>query len=107
LADAGAFSNLDWDKEDHLPSRYRDQFSVFHILPPVIRAVELVRPDLDPVIKSRLETILLQAENDPKAQPVLHAYQETKKFGKLSDQQKQLIYDLYSIVEYVDDAISP
>jgi phosphonate transport system substrate-binding protein len=107
LADAGAFSNLDWDKEDHLPSRYRDQFSVFHILPPVIRAVELVRPDFDPVLKSRLETILLRAENDPKAQPVLHAYQETKKFEKLNDPQKQLIYDLYPIVQRVDDAISP
>jgi phosphonate transport system substrate-binding protein len=107
LADAGAFSNLDWDKEDHLPSQYREQFSVFHVLPPIIRAVELVRPDLNPTLKSRLEGILLQTENDPKAQPVLHAYQQTKKFDMLSDEQKQSLYDMYYIVDLVDQAITP
>jgi phosphonate transport system substrate-binding protein len=107
FADAGAFSNLDWNKEDHLPSEYRKEFSIFHVLPPLIRAVELVRPDLDPVLKSRLATILLRAENDPKAQHVLHAYQETKKFEKLSSKQKQSIYDLYTIVERVDEVITP
>lgn len=107
LADAGAYSNLDWDKEDHLPSQYREQFSIFHVLPPVIRAVELVRQDLNPSIKSRLEGILLQAGDDPKAQHVLHAYQKTKKFELLSDEQKQSIYDMYAIVDLVDRAISP
>jgi phosphonate transport system substrate-binding protein len=107
LADAGAFSNLDWNKEDHLPSQFRKEFSVFHTLPPIIRAVELVRSDLDPALKSQLERILLRAENDPKAQPVLYAYQQTKKFEKLSGKQKQSIYDLYTIVELVDEAISP
>lgn len=107
LAHAGAFSNLDWDKEDHLPSQYRAQFSIFKKLPPVVRAVELVRRDLNPALKRRLEGILLQAGDDPKAQPVLHAYQRTKKFDALSGEQKQLIYDMYSIVDLVDQALTP
>jgi phosphonate transport system substrate-binding protein len=107
LADAGAFSNLDWDKEDHLPSQYREQFSIFHTLPPVIRAVELVRPDMNPVLKGRLEKILLQADDDPKAQAVLYAYQRTSKFDALSGEQKQSIYDMYTIVNLVDQAIAP
>ncbi|MEW8537225.1 MAG: PhnD/SsuA/transferrin family substrate-binding protein [Candidatus Thiodiazotropha endolucinida] len=107
LAHAGAFSNLDWDKEDHLPSQYRAQFSIFKKLPPVVRAVELVRRDLNPALKRRLEGILLQAGDDPKARPVLHAYQRTKKFDALSGEQKQLIYDMYSIVDLVDQALTP
>jgi phosphonate transport system substrate-binding protein len=105
LADAGAFSNLDWDKDDHLPSKYREQFSIFHRLPPTIRAVELVRQDLDPLLKGRLEELLLQAEHDPQASSVLHAYQQTKRFDKLSMEQRQSIYNMYTIVDSVDRAL--
>ncbi|MEW8027593.1 MAG: phosphate/phosphite/phosphonate ABC transporter substrate-binding protein [Candidatus Thiodiazotropha sp.] len=107
MAHAGAFSNLDWDKEDHLPSQYRDQFSIFQTLPPVIRAVEMVRRDMSPTLKGRLEEILLKADDDPKALPILRAYQRTKKFDALSDKQKQSIYDMYSIVDRVDHALTP
>jgi phosphonate transport system substrate-binding protein len=107
LVDAGAFSNLDWNKEDHLPSRYREELLIFHTLPPVIRAVEIVRPELNSALKSRLESILLQAETDPKARSVLYSYQKTKRFEPLSVEQKQSIYSMYKIVELVDRAISP
>ncbi|PVV13387.1 MAG: hypothetical protein B6D77_04405 [gamma proteobacterium symbiont of Ctena orbiculata] len=107
LADAGAFSNLDWDKEDHLPSKYREQFSIFQRLPPVIRALELVRHDLEPALKARLEEVLLKAEHDPMASSILHAYQQTKRFDKLSREQQQSVYDMYTIVERVDQALAP
>ncbi|MEW8507707.1 MAG: phosphate/phosphite/phosphonate ABC transporter substrate-binding protein [Candidatus Thiodiazotropha sp.] len=105
LVDAGAFSNLDWDKEDHLPSKYRQEFSIIETLPPVIRAVELVRSDLDPAVKARLEEVLLKTEEDPKAAAALNAYQKTKRFDKLSVDQKQSIYDMYEIMNYVDQSL--
>jgi phosphonate transport system substrate-binding protein len=105
LVQAGAFSNLDWDKEDHLPANYRRQFSIFHRLPPVIRAVELVRQDLNPALKQRLKEILLNAEEDPDAKPVLRAYQQTKKFDKLSTEQIESVYDMHNIMDVVDQAL--
>ncbi|MES9969924.1 MAG: phosphate/phosphite/phosphonate ABC transporter substrate-binding protein [Candidatus Thiodiazotropha sp.] len=105
VVDAGAFSNLDWDKEDHLPTQYRQEFSIIHRLPPVIRAVELVRSDLDSAVKNRLQEILLKIDDDPKAAHVLNAYQKTKKFDKMSEDQKQSIYDMYKIMEYVDRSL--
>ncbi|MEW8612858.1 MAG: phosphate/phosphite/phosphonate ABC transporter substrate-binding protein [Candidatus Thiodiazotropha sp.] len=105
LVEAGAFSNLDWSKDDHLPSQYRREFSIIQRLPSVIRAVELVRRDLDPAVRERLEEILLKAEDDPKAAAVLNAYQKTRRFDKLSRDQKQSIYDMYAIMEFVDQSL--
>ncbi len=105
LVEAGAFSNLDWEKEDHLPSQYRQQFSIFQRLPPIIRAVEMVRHDLDPAIKQRLEEILLNADEDSSAKSVLSAYQQTKKFDKLSSDQIESIYDMHTIMDTVDQEV--
>ncbi|MEW8356787.1 MAG: phosphate/phosphite/phosphonate ABC transporter substrate-binding protein [Candidatus Thiodiazotropha sp.] len=105
LVEAGAFSNLDWSKDDHLPSQYCREFSIIQRLPSVIRAVELVRRDLDPAVRERLEEILLKAEDDPKAAAVLNAYQKTRRFDKLSRDQKQSIYDMYAIMEFVDQSL--
>ncbi|MCU7883970.1 MAG: phosphate/phosphite/phosphonate ABC transporter substrate-binding protein [Candidatus Thiodiazotropha sp. (ex Lucinoma annulata)] len=105
LADAGAFSNLDWGKEDHLPSKYRNNISIFKRTPPIIRAVEMVRQDIDPAIRERLEKILLYAGNDPHAVSVLHAYQQTKKFDKLSRDQIDSIYNLRHIMDVVDQVL--
>ncbi|MCU7931339.1 MAG: phosphate/phosphite/phosphonate ABC transporter substrate-binding protein [Candidatus Thiodiazotropha sp. (ex Codakia rugifera)] len=105
IVDAGAFSNLDWDKEDHLPSKYRTNFSIFLRTPSIIRAVEMVRQDIDPVIRKRLEEILLHAGTDPHGVSVLHAYQRTKKFDKLSSDQIDSIYNLRHIVDVVDQAL--
>ncbi|MCU7918386.1 MAG: phosphate/phosphite/phosphonate ABC transporter substrate-binding protein [Candidatus Thiodiazotropha sp. (ex Dulcina madagascariensis)] len=105
IVDAGAFSNTDWNKEDHLPSKYRAKLSIFMRTSPIIRAVEMVRQDIDPAIRKRLEEILLQAGNDPQAAPVLHAYQRTKKFDKLSRDQETMIYNLRQIMDVVDPVL--
>jgi phosphonate transport system substrate-binding protein len=105
IVDAGAFSNDDWDKEDHLPKRYRRDLKIFHRTPNIIRAVEMVRQDLDPTIRQRLQETLLKANDNPAAASVFRAYQKTKKFDKLSKEQKEAVYKLSKVVRIVDETV--
>jgi phosphonate transport system substrate-binding protein len=105
VVDAGAFSSDDWIKDDHLPEKYRQDFVIIHRTPDMVRALEIVRQDLDPQIRQRLLEILLDANNSPAAAPVLRAYQRTEKFDQLSEEQKQSIYGLRNMIKTVDHAV--
>jgi phosphonate transport system substrate-binding protein len=105
IVDAGAFSSDDWMKEDHLPMRYRNNFTIFHRTPKIIRALEMVRKNLDPAIRQRLMEVLLAANDNPAAAPYLRAYQRTRKFDKLTEAQKTAVYDLRHLIKAVDDAV--
>lgn len=83
LVDAGAFNNLDWDRDDHVRKVYQKEMKIIHESGPFPRAIELVRKDLNPRIKQRLKAVLLNAHNDPKAKAALKAYQETKRFEEI------------------------
>jgi phosphonate transport system substrate-binding protein len=105
LVEAGAFSNNDWDKEDHLPLRYREDLQVIHRTPALVRAVEIVRKGLAPAVQQRLEQVLLEADDDPDAAGVLRAYQRTKQFDKLSREQEEAVYRLRDVMRVVDQAL--
>ena len=105
VVDAGAFSSDDWVKDDHLPKKYREDFEIFHRTPDMVRALEIVRQDLDPKIRQRLSEILLDANANPAAAPVLRAYQRTAKFDQLTEDQKQSIYNLRNMIKAVDQAV--
>ena len=91
LVDAGAYNNLDWNREDQLPPSVKNDLEIFHISGPIPRAFELVRKDLDPRIRQRLKQILLNAHTDPDAGSILRAYQKTEKFDELNEQiQREL-----------------
>jgi phosphonate transport system substrate-binding protein len=80
LVDAGAFSDLDWNDERHVPAAFRRDFRVLETTAPVPRAVEMVRADLSPAVERRLREVLLQAANDPKAAPALRKFFNTSGF---------------------------
>lgn len=83
LVDAGAYSNLDWEKEDHNPTSFREGMQLFHQSKPFPRAIEVVRHDLRPEIKQRLKSVLLAAHENPDADDILKAYQKTSRFSEL------------------------
>ena len=85
LVDAGAFNNLDWEKDDHLPQRLRKDLKIIHRTQSFPRAIELVNPAMDPRLVARLKQILLQAAQDPEARAVLDAYQKTAQFDELDE----------------------
>lgn len=86
LVDAGAYSNLDWEKEDHLPEKFRNELRIIARSRRFPRAVEMTRKGLDPRIKQRLKEVLLGAHDDPGAEKALRAYQQTEKFDELDDE---------------------
>lgn len=105
VVDAGAFSSDDWIKEDHLPAKYREDFEIFHRTPNMVRALEIVRHDLQPEIRQRLTEILLDSNDNPAASHVLRAYQRTRKFDRISEDQKKAVYNLRNMIKKVDQAI--
>lgn len=105
LADAGAFNNLDWEKEDHLPHIFQREMRIIHSSASMPRAVELVRGGLAPAIKGRLKALLLKAHLDPEAAPALQAYQQTSRFEQLSAAELQSILELYRTVVNVRERL--
>ncbi|MBF0127127.1 MAG: phosphate/phosphite/phosphonate ABC transporter substrate-binding protein [Magnetococcales bacterium] len=91
LADAAAFSNLDWETPQSVPPVLRDRLKMFHVSQPVPRALELVSPALDARLRDRLREILLNAPADPEGRLALEAYQQTSGFATISDEQKELL----------------
>ena len=83
LVDAGAFSNLDWDDLAEMPQSFRQELEVFHESGMVPRAIEVVAPDLDPVVRERLREVLLAAGDDPAAREPLQRFFNTRGFVPL------------------------
>lgn len=83
LVHAAAFSNLDWVSDNDLPRAIRDEMKIIHRTGDFPRAVELVRKNLKPDLKERIQEVLLNAHKDPEAKPVLRAYQSVTQFTRL------------------------
>ncbi len=86
LVDAGAFANLDWNDLQRLPQSYRDDLLVIHETEPFPRAVEVVRPGMDPRVEARLREVLLAAAEDPDAREPLMSFFGTNRFVPLDAQ---------------------
>jgi len=84
LVDAAAFSNLDWEKDDHTYVAMRKDLKIFEQSLDFPRAIEMVRPGLEPEIKARLRELLLSAHLDPDASNALRAYQKTARFDEIT-----------------------
>ncbi|MCC4604882.1 phosphate/phosphite/phosphonate ABC transporter substrate-binding protein [Xanthomonas campestris] len=103
LIDAGAFSNLDWDDERHLPPAFKRDFRIVHRSAPVPRAVEMVRTGLDPAVERRLRTVLLQAASDPKAGPALKRFFGTSAFHPVDAGSRRRLDALSAGLQQVQD----
>ena len=88
LVDAGAMSSLDWDNPQHLPPAFRDDLRVLARTAEFPRALELVRADLDPAVKDRLRTLLVQAADDPDAREAMLRFFKTTRFLSIDDEAR-------------------
>lgn len=105
VVDAGAYSNLDWSKEDHTPTAFRNDFTILHRSKSFPRAIELVRKDLPDAVKQRLKNILLHAHQDPAAASALQAYQKTRKFDELDADSLAALQETGEILKLVDETL--
>lgn len=84
IVDVGVFSTTDWESADAMPAAFKKDFRILHESNSIPRGLELLRANLDDKIKDRLQQILLEMHQDPKARPALQAYFETRKFDALT-----------------------
>lgn len=80
LVDVGVMSNLDWDNPRRMPLAFKPDMAIIAETPEFPRALELVRPGLDPRVRERLEAVLIEAGNDPDAGPALDEFFGTTRF---------------------------
>lgn len=105
IVNAAALNNIDWTKNDHLRRSHRKEFTIFYQNKPLPRAFELLRKDLDPALKKRLQEILLNAHKDPEAKLVLDAYQKTLKFEKLDNEDYTALKKVKKRLKLVDELL--
>lgn len=80
LVDAGVTSNLDWDNPRRVPDAFRRDFVQIGRSDDYPRALELVRPGMDPKVAARLRQVLLDAAADPDAGEALLRFFRTTRF---------------------------
>jgi len=85
IVHAAAFSNLDWASDDDLPKAIREDMKIIYKTNSFPRAVEIVRKDLDPDIKQRIKTLLLDAHKHPDVAPILKSYRKVTQFSLLDE----------------------
>jgi phosphonate transport system substrate-binding protein len=91
LVDAAVFSNQDWSQLQREQPAVFANLEVFYESASFPRALELVRPGLDPAIQSRLREILLEAHKDPAASSALKAYSRTERFDDIDEATSQVL----------------
>ena len=91
LVDAGVVSNLDWDNPKRMPPAYRRGMEIFYRTADYPRAVEMVRGDLDPVVRDRLREVLTAAAADPDAREPLLRFFKTTRFLPIDAQDREAL----------------
>ncbi|NNF51967.1 MAG: phosphate/phosphite/phosphonate ABC transporter substrate-binding protein [Gammaproteobacteria bacterium] len=94
LVSAAVLSNLDWQRDDIVPASIKQDLKVIYTSPPLPRALELLRSDLDPRIKAVITETLLAAHEDPQASEALHAYHGTFRFDRLDSASIQALGEI-------------
>lgn len=94
LADAGAFSNLDWNDLDRLPAHIKQDLLIFAEGDDFPRGVEVVRDGLAPAVSARLRDVLLEAGDDPVAREPLRRFFRTTRFLPMNDAAERSLRDL-------------
>ena len=80
FVDAGAFSDVDFVRLRERDPRAASLRIIGQSMP-APRAMELVRADLDPRVRARLQAVLLEAARDPAALPALRRFFGTSGFA--------------------------
>lgn len=100
FVDAGVLSSSDWRsapfwrKGEHASGSLADEMKIIHETAEAPRALEIVRRDLDPAVKSALRTVLLGAHKDPAAADALGLYFRTSQFDPVSPETKARLEEI-------------
>ncbi|MGY0556456.1 MULTISPECIES: phosphate/phosphite/phosphonate ABC transporter substrate-binding protein [unclassified Lysobacter] len=101
VVDAGVMSNLDWDNPERMPKAFRRDLLVIGRTPDYPRAVEMLRPDMDPAVRARLKEVLLGAASDPSASAALRQFFGTTGFLPIDTKSRHALDHIQSGVRHV------
>ncbi|MFK8029038.1 MAG: phosphate/phosphite/phosphonate ABC transporter substrate-binding protein [Gammaproteobacteria bacterium] len=93
IVDIGVISDGRWQDSRIVPDSFRRSFRVLHETREVVRALELVRDDLDADIKQRLRTVLESIHADVNAKKVRASYFDTQRFDMPTEQDISRLND--------------
>ncbi|MBY6196196.1 phosphate/phosphite/phosphonate ABC transporter substrate-binding protein [Vibrio hangzhouensis] len=82
-ADAGAFSNLNWDDSGDMPLHLKSEMKIIHRTQPLPRSVVILRKNLPTDVKQSIVKILKEANEDPRGKAVLEQFQKTARFDDI------------------------
>lgn len=99
LVDIGALNDHDWNKSDHLPGEWRQDFKIIATSRRLPRQVEAVRPGMEQALKDKIKFLLLNIHLAPNADELLHSYQRASRFEAFDD-------DIETTVSYVRDLLA-
>ncbi len=91
ISDAAAFSDEDWESEWRTPIGFRDDLKIFHQTAKVPRSLEVVRPGLDPLLRTKIVHSLLELNDHREGGEIARGYYHASDFAMLtSDQNVEL-----------------
>ncbi len=105
LVQIGALNNHDWNKSDHLPKSFRDDFKIISISQKFPRGIELVRAGMSIKLKNKIKSLLLNIHDSPDAEFILERYQKTTKFQVLDDNIEQIINNTREMLTLVNSEL--
>ena len=89
LVIAGAFSDLDWQNPRRLPPLFQRDLQVIYTSEPYPRGVEIARAGLPQAWVVRLQTLLIDAADDPQAEEHLKRFFGTNRFLPITPDLRQ------------------
>ncbi len=89
--DAAAFSDHNWNDPEDMPLSMRKKLDIIHESSAFPRSVQLIRSDLDPVLKEQIKVLLLNAHLSEQGRHALEAFQDTKKFDHFTEENIEAV----------------
>ena len=102
LTDAGAYSNLNWQKREQAPGPMKRVLSIFHRTRLFPHALVVIGKHVDATVTRRLKQVLLNAHADPTGISALNAYQETRRYQEIDEQEWQILEEARQMLPLLD-----
>ena len=102
-ADAGAFSNNDWDE---LPEKQQGEFRIIHETKYVLRFVASFHSNVPKKLRNAVEDILINMDQNPEARDTLKKAARITKIERLTDNDFKSLEYVKKLMRYIDEEMS-
>ena len=97
--DAGAFSDLDWNNASKMPPGFKEDLTIIHQTPEIVRSLVLAREGLAEPVKRRISEVLKAMDDSVEGRVALEALYETRRFDALEGEAAKSLNYMRILVE--------